>query len=106
MKEIKAIIQPFQLEKVLAALQSIVGLPGCIVSNVATFGRQNDHGMNLEAYDRSKLEIVVSDEMVDAVVETIQKSAHTGRPGDGKIFVIECRDVVRIRTAEHGPNAL
>lgn len=107
MKEIKAIIQPFQLEKVLGALQAIPGLPGCIVSRVETFARlSGNQSLSLEAQERAKLEIVVKDSMVESIVDVIQKNAHTGRTGDGKIFIIEAIDAIRIRTAERGEKAL
>ncbi len=109
MKEIKAIIQTFQLDSVIEGLRGIPKLPGCIVSHVKTFGRNPDKHTrveSLEPTDRTKLEIVVNDEMVESVLLTIQKHARTGNVGDGKIFVIECVDIMRIRTGERGKNAL
>lgn len=106
MKEIKAIIQPFMLDKVIHALQTIENLPGCIVSKVETFGRVRKGKGATGPVQRTKLEIVVHDQLVSKVVETIQKNAHTGNKGDGKVFVIECTDVVRIRTGEHGDQAV
>jgi nitrogen regulatory protein P-II 1 len=109
MKEIKAIIQPFMLDRVLDALHKIDGLPGCIVSHTTIYPRpgrisQDEHAMEPRA--RTKIEIVVDDPLVDAVVEAIQIGARTGKKGDGKIFIIECKDVVRVRTGERGVNAI
>ena len=107
MKEVKAFIQPFMLNKVVEALESIDGMPGLTVSDVRGFGRGRaadapdrivDNGIH---YARKvKLEIMVPDAMVDLVVETIQQAAHTGRAGDGKIFVYGIEEIVRIRTGE------
>jgi nitrogen regulatory protein PII len=108
MKEIKAILQPFMLDKVLDALREVEGLPGCIVSHVSAYprakGSQSERGF--EPRQCAKLEIVVDEPLVKKVVDIIQKNAHTGNKGDGKIFVIECTDVMRIRTGERGTGAL
>ena len=109
MKEIKAIIKPNMLQQVLYALHEIEGLPGCIVSQVQTYGRSSAKGEaseGLEPVQGAKLEIVVSESMVPKVMNAIQKNAHTGNKGDGKIFVIECKDAVRIRTGERGREAI
>ena len=113
MKEIKAIMQPFLISKVVEALKLIPGLPGVTVSDVRGFGRAQAVGSvntvaegSVEYVKKSKLEIVVPDEMAEKVVETIQRHAHTGNPGDGKIFVYRVEDVVRIRTGEHGDSAI
>lgn len=109
MKEIKAILQPFMLDKVLDALREVEGLPGCIVSHVSAYprARKNSQGeRGFEPRQCAKLEIVVDQPMVRKVVEVIQKNAHTGNKGDGKIFVIECTDVIRVRTGEWGPDAI
>lgn len=114
MKEIKAIIQPFMLTKVVAALREIKGLPGMTVDvNVQGFGRNRgamaQHKItldNIEYAKKVKLEIVVPDEMAEKVVQTVLEHAHTGNPGDGKIFVIEVENVYRIRTGEQGECAL
>jgi|SRR5581483_11028584 len=113
MKEIKAIMQPFLISKVVEALKLIPGLPGVTVSDVRGFGRAQAVGAAntvsedaVEYVKKSKLEVVVPDEMAEKVVETIQRSAHTGNPGDGKIFVYQVDDVVRIRTGEHGNSAI
>ncbi len=107
------IIQPFLVSKVVEALKMIPGLPGVTVSDVRGFGRAQAAGAAdtveegaVEYVKKSKLEIVVADEMAERVVQTIQRQAHTGNPGDGKIFVYRVDDVVRIRTGEHGESAI
>ena len=85
MKEIKAIIQPFLLEKVLAALHEIEGLPGVTISEARAASVTRGH---YEQVIKTKLEIMAPDELVESVVAAIQSSAHTGNPGDGGIFVI------------------
>jgi nitrogen regulatory protein P-II 1 len=113
MKEIKAIMQPFLISKVVEALKLIPGLPGVTVSDVRGFGRAQAVGAvntvaegAVEYVKKSKLEIVVADEMAETVIDTIQRNAHTGNPGDGKIFICQVDDVVRIRTGEHGEGAI
>lgn len=113
MKEIKAIIQPFLLPKVVEALKRIEGLPGLTVSEVHGFGRARAADApskivydGVEYVKKSKLEIVIADSLVDTVVETICKNAHTGNPGDGKIFITEVNNVVRIRTGMRGEQAI
>lgn len=109
MKEIKAIIQPFMLDKVLDALHRIDGLPGCIVSHTTVYprpGRQSENEHAMEPRARTKLEIVVDEPLVEKVIQAIQSSARTGKKGDGKIFVNECREVIRIRTGDRGINAI
>ncbi len=113
MKEIKAIIQPFMLTKVVEALHQIEGLPGVTISEIKGFGRTKAKDAKdkiteglLEFVQKIKLEIVVKDEMVEKVLETIQKNAHTGNPGDGKIFVYGVEEIVRIRTNEKGKEAI
>lgn len=107
MKEIKAIIQPFQLTRVIDALRAMEGLPGVTVSEVKGFGKHRARDANdkvienfIEYAKKIKLEIVVPDELVAAVVKTIERSAHTGRPGDGLIFISCVDEVVRIRNGE------
>jgi len=113
MKEIKAIIRSSKLWDVTEKLQQIEGFPGVSVSEVKGFGR----GRAKKAQDkiifervavipRIKLEMVVDDGMVDIVVELIQKQAHTGYTGDGKIYVYPVEQAIRIRTNERGPGAL
>lgn len=113
MMEIKALVQPFMVEKVLRALTQIEGLPGLTVSQVFGWGatRAADaqdpvHESGHSFVRKTKLEIVVADELVPVVVEAITKAAHTGRYGDGKIFVSEVSDVVRVRTGERGESAI
>lgn len=113
MKEVKAIIQPFMLDKVLLALEQLGDLPGLTLSQVSGWGKTRarnakdvvDEGAHSFA-KKLKLEIVVADALVDTIVETISREAHTGNVGDGKIFVIEVNDVVKIRTGERGAQAL
>ncbi len=112
MKKIEAIIKPFKLEEVKDAL-SQVGVRGMTVDEVKGFGRQRGHkeiyrGAEYEVdfVPKTKVEIVVDDEMAGLVVETIVKTARTGKIGDGKIFVSTVEEVVRIRTGERGADAL
>lgn len=112
MKKIDAIIKPFKLDEVKEALNEI-GIQGITVSEVKGFGRQKGHtelyrGAEyvVDFIPKIKLEIVAPDDMVLNVVETIQKSAKTGRIGDGKIFVTPVDEVFRIRTGERGEDAL
>jgi len=112
MKKIEAIIKPFKLDEVKEALTE-VGIHGMTVAEVRGFGRQKGH---TEVYrgaeyvvdflPKVKIEIVVADEMVGKVIETIQKAAHTGKIGDGKIFVLPVEEALRIRTGERGEEAL
>ncbi len=109
MKEIKAIIQPFLLDKVLEALHEIPGLPGCTVSEVRGYDRSRGPGEKGPAVgfaERTKLEIVVPDKLVPKVVEAIRKNAHTGNPGDGKVFTIQAVDALAIRTGKRGDEAI
>ena len=112
MKKIEAIIKPFKLDEVKDALHEI-GLKGITVVEAKGFGRQKGHtelyrGAEyvVDFLPKVKLEIIVSDENVAKVVETIEKAARTGRIGDGKIFVLPVEEVVRIRTGERGSEAL
>lgn len=113
MQEIKAIIQPFMLERVLRALVTLHDLPGLTVSEVAGWGRtQADdardvvhHGGHAFA-SMKKIEIVVADHRVAEIVETIRRAAHTGNPGDGKIFVSEVGEAVKIRSGQKGDAAI
>ncbi len=113
MKEIKAIIRPFKLLDVVTELQNIEGLPGATISEIKGFGKskaKNAHDKvvyeMVDFIPRVKIEIVVEDEMTEKVVETIQKYSHTGKTGDGKIFVINVDDVIKIRTNERGNYAI
>jgi nitrogen regulatory protein P-II 1 len=112
MKKIEAIIKPFKLDEVKEALQDL-GLQGMTVVEAKGFGRQKGHtelyrGAEyvVDFLPKLKLEVVVSDDQVDAAVEAITNAARTGRIGDGKIFVSDISHVVRIRTGESGPAAV
>jgi nitrogen regulatory protein P-II 1 len=112
MKKVEAIIKPFQLDEVKESLSSI-GVQGLTVSEVKGFGRQKGHtelyrGAEyvVDFLPKVKLEIIVKDELVAQVVDTILKAAKTGRIGDGKIFVLPVDEVLRIRTGERGPDAI
>jgi nitrogen regulatory protein P-II 1 len=112
MKKIEAIIKPFKLDDVREALSDI-GVTGMTVSEVKGFGRQRGHtelyrGAEyvVDFLPKIKLEIVLADEQIEACVETIVKASHTGKIGDGKIFVLPIDQVVRIRTGEEGEQAV
>ncbi len=112
MKMIMAIIKPFKLDDVREALAE-VGVQGITASEVKGFGRQKGHtelyrGAEyvVDFLPKVKLEIAVTDDMVDTAVEAIQKAAGTGRIGDGKIFVLNLESAVRIRTGETGDEAI
>ncbi len=112
MKKIEAIIKPFKLDEVKEALNEI-GIRGITVSEVKGFGRQKGHtelyrGTEyvVDFLPKIKMEIVVRDDLVTQVVETIVEAARTGRIGDGKVFVLNVDDVVRIRTGESGEEAI
>ena len=112
MKLVTAIIKPFKLDEVREAL-SAIGVTGITVTEVKGFGRQKGHtelyrGAEyvVDFLPKVKLEIVLADEMVESAVEAIRKAAQTGRIGDGKIFVFELEQVIRIRTGETGAEAL
>jgi len=112
MKKIEAVIKPFKLEDVKSALNAL-GVAGMTVAEVKGFGRQKGH---TEIYRGSeyvvdflpkiKLEVVLTDSLVNAAVEAIIKAAKTGKIGDGKIFVSPIQDIVRIRTGETGEHAV
>lgn len=108
MKEIKAIIQTSVLDKVLLALHAMEGLPGCTVSHVHGYRKSNGDAAEeaLEHDERTKLEIVVKDSHEKKVVEAIIKNARTGGPGDGKVFVMNCEEVVAIQTGKRGNAAV
>ncbi len=112
MKKIEAIIKPFKLDEVKEALQE-VGIQGITVTEAKGFGRQKGHtelyrGAEyvVDFLPKVKIEIVIPDDRLEAAVEAIQKSARTGRIGDGKIFVSDVADVIRIRTGETGADAI
>ncbi len=112
MKKIEAIVKPFKLDEVKEALQGM-GIQGMTVTEVKGFGRQKGHtelyrGAEyvVDFLPKVKIEVVVSDEMADKIVQAIVEAASTGRIGDGKIFVHDLAEVVRIRTGERGPDAV
>jgi nitrogen regulatory protein P-II 1 len=112
MKKIEAIIKPFKLDEVKEALQE-VGLKGMTVTEVKGFGRQKGHtelyrGAEyvVDFLPKVKIEVVLEDSLVDRAVEAIQQAAKTDRIGDGKIFIYDLEDVLRIRTGERGGDAL
>ena len=112
MKFVSAIIKPFKLDEVREAL-SAIGIQGITVTEVKGFGRQKGHtelyrGAEyvVDFLPKVKLEVAIADEMLDQVIEVIEKSATTGKIGDGKIFVFELEQVYRIRTGETGHEAL
>ena len=112
MKKIEAIIKPFKLEEVKAALSEI-GIQGMTLTEVKGFGRQKGHTeiyrgseYTVDFLPKVKLEIVIDDSLVDQVVHTIVKTANTGKIGDGKIFVSAVDEAVRIRTGERGDAAV
>ena len=112
MKLIIAIIKPFKLEEVKAAL-SEVGVEGMTVTEVKGFGRQKGHTevyrgseYTVDFLPKVKLEVVVPTEVAGKVIEAISRAAKTGKIGDGKIFVVPVEEAVRIRTDEHGDSAV
>ncbi len=112
MKFVSAIIKPFKLDEVREAL-SAIGVQGITVTEVKGFGRQKGHtelyrGAEyvVDFLPKVKLEVAIDDPMLDRVVEAIEKSAATGKIGDGKIFVFNLEQVTRIRTGETGSEAL
>ena len=106
MKEIKAIIRPFVLDRVIDALEEIPDLPGITMSDVRGFGKAKESADPMRDVKKIKLEIMVPDSMAQEVVDRIARAAHTGNPGDGKIFVISVEDVIKIRTGERGLDAI
>jgi len=112
MKKIEAIIKPFKLDDVKEALQEI-GLQGMTVVEAKGFGRQKGHtelyrGAEyvVDFLPKLKIEVVVADDQVEGALDAIQKAAKTGKIGDGKIFVLDVQNVVRIRTGETGAAAV
>lgn len=112
MKMVMAVVKPFKLDEVLESLVSI-GIQGLSVSEIKGFGRQKgqteiyrgaEYAVNY--LPKVKIEIAVNEDLVDQTVEAIQKSANTGRIGDGKVFVYDLERVVRVRTGETGADAL
>ena len=112
MKKIEAIIKPFKLEEVKSALAE-VGVEGMTVTEAKGFGRQKGHTeiyrgseYTVDFLPKLKLDIVVGDELLEAAISAIIKSAKTGKIGDGKIFVMAVEEAIRIRTEEHGGKAV
>ena len=112
MKLVSAIIKPFKLDEVREALASI-GIQGMTVTEVRGFGRQKGHtelyrGAEyvVDFLPKTKIEVAIADEFLEQVIEAIEKSASTGKIGDGKIFVMNLDEVIRIRTGETGTGAL
>jgi nitrogen regulatory protein P-II 2 len=112
MKLVTAVIKPFKLDEVREAL-SAIGVQGITVTEVKGFGRQKGHtelyrGAEyvVDFLPKVKIEAAINDAMLDQVMEAIEKSANTGKIGDGKIFVFDLQQVVRIRTGETGADAL
>ena len=112
MKKVEAIIKPFKLDEVKEALHE-VGIKGITVTEAKGFGRQKGHtelyrGAEyvVDFLPKVKIEVVMEESMVERAVEAIMQAAHTGRIGDGKIFVSSIDEAIRIRTGERGPDAI
>jgi nitrogen regulatory protein P-II 1 len=112
MKKIEAVIKPFKLDDVKDALVE-VGVQGLTVTEVKGYGRQRGHTELYKGAEyvvdflpKVKIEVVVNDDLVAKVVETLERAAKSGKIGDGKIFVLPVDEVIRIRTGERGPDAL
>ena len=112
MKMVSAVIKPFKLDEVREAL-SAIGVQGITVTEVKCFGRQKGHtelyrGAEyvVDFLPKIKIDVAVKTELLDQVIEAIEKAANTGKIGDGKIFVFELEQVIRIRTGETGADAL
>ena len=112
MKKIEAIIRHFKLEEVKDALTE-AGIEGMTVSEVRGFGRQKGHNeqyrgaeYTVDFLPKTKIEVIVSDERAQTVIDTILQTARTGKVGDGKIFVTDLGEMIRIRTGETGESAL
>ena len=112
MKKIEAVIKPFKLDEVKEALQD-AGVQGMTVLEAKGYGRQKGHSelyrgaeYVIDFLPKIKIEVVVPDDMVNSVVDAIQAAARTGKIGDGKIFVSDVLDVIRIRTGEPGSQAV
>ncbi len=112
MKKIEAIIRPFKLDEVKEALIE-EGIHGLTISEVRGYGRQKGHTetyrgseYQIEFIPKIKIEIVVDDSFLDKVIDAILRSAKTGQVGDGKIFISDVQEVIRIRTEESGTQAL
>ena len=112
MKKIEAVIKPFKLDEVKEALQAI-GVQGMTVIEAKGYGRQKGHSelyrgaeYVIDFLPKIKLEVIVPDDLVEAVIEAVTTAARTGKIGDGKIFVTDVLEVIRIRTGETGAQAI
>ncbi len=112
MKKVEAIIKPFKLDEVRQALGE-VGIQGMTITEVKGFGRQKGHSelyrgaeYVVDFLPKVKVEVIVADDLLHPVIEAIERAARTGRIGDGKIFVYDVAEVIRIRTGERGPTAI
>ena len=112
MKKIEAVIKPFKLDEVREAL-SAIGVQGITVTEVKGFGRQKGHTELYQGAEyvvdflpKVKIEAAIADGLLDRVIEAIEKAANTGKIGDGKVFVFDLEQVIRIRTGETGAEAL
>ena len=112
MKKIEAIIKPFKLDEVREALTAL-GCNGLTVTEVKGFGRQKGHTelyrgaeYTVDFLPKVKVEVIVADDLLEKVIDAVIKAAHTGKIGDGKIFVMPVEQVVRIRTGETGNDAI
>ena len=112
MKKLEAIIKPFKLAEIKEALNEL-GLQGITVLEAKGFGRQKGHtelyrGAEyiVDFLPKVKIELIIEDQQLEAAIEAIQKAAHTGRIGDGKIFISSIEDAIRIRTGERGAEAV
>ena len=112
MKLVTAIIKPFKLQEVREALVD-AGIKGLTITEVKGYGRQKGHTemyrgaeYSVDTLPKIKLEILIEDNSLETVIESITKTANTGKIGDGKIFVTDIEEVVRIRTGETGPDAI
>ncbi|GAA2756835.1 nitrogen regulatory protein P-II family [Actinopolymorpha cephalotaxi] len=112
MKLVTAVIKPHRLDEVRAALETF-GVSGMTVTEASGYGRQKGHTevyrgaeYEVDLVPKVRVEIVVDDADVDDIVDVVAKSAHTGKIGDGKVWVVPVETVVRVRTGEHGPEAL
>ena len=112
MKKLEAIIKPFKLDEIKEALNEL-GLQGITVLEAKGFGRQKGHtelyrGAEyiVDFLPKVKIELIIEDQQLETAIEAIQKAAHTGRIGDGKIFISSIEDAIRIRTGERGAEAV
>ena len=112
MKKIEAIIKPFKLDEVKDALNAL-GVQGMTVTEVKGYGRQKGHvelyrgaEYDISFIPKVKIDVVVADSLLDKVVSTILEKAKTGKIGDGKIFISDIKDIIRIRTGERGETAI